>query len=1432
MYDSRKNLNNKIMQPNSDQLYNYAVTLKSYDDLEAFYNEMESHGTTGHVPHRGIDCVRRKNISRTTIYNMTPNEAELLKRDQRVLDVQLVIGEDGRKIEPAFDFDKSNVVENYMKNWALLSSTQQSIENWGNDGIDAQSGSVNLGSMGENVDVVICDGHIDPNHPEFSVINTSPIENQKGAAYGHGGSGFSVFSAVSSDNGETWTKHTIPVSTGNHPSTCKGNVFCLINQNSTISATSIDGVNWSTGTLPVLCDWSAITHNDSIFCAVSRGMNNNMGSTIVATSSDGLTWTQHTLPFAAWESIAWNGSVFCAVSSNDDGRISATSTDGITWTQTTMPVYCTLSSIAWNGSVFCTVGKNTVDAFISSDGITWTQSTLPNAAEWSLITSNGQSFVVVANNNSIVAVSSDGITWSLSTLPISSNWGSLVWNDQDRVFCLFDHNDRKYISSNGITWSEQNGLINGTVLQWNGQLFCTIKSSTSATSPDGIVWTLGNLPVSNTWTSMAWDGSSFCAVSNGIIAVTSSDGLNWTTRTLPHSAEWTITSNGFSFIAVAKNTTYSIISSDGGQTWDEYTLPVTAQWKSVAYSQSLGLFCTVGNSSFAATSDGASDWEQIAIPDTTQWNAITCKDGTFCAISSISSITSNDANSWTEGTLPSNANWGSIAYNDSIYCIVAKNSSIAATSVDGINWTQRDLGITSNWNAISWNGSVFCIVSDNGNAMTSSDGVTWNSIVSDTLAWNSIVWNTNNFYAVTNTTISATSVNGIIWTQHTIPVSANWVSITTKNNILCAISDTTVSAVSTDGISWTVGTLVASNWKSITSNNNVFCAVNSSIVATSTDGIVWTESSLPISSNWYSLTSDGVNICIISNNNKITLMSNDNGVTWTQNNLPILSKWKSITSNGSLFCTVDSISTRTAVSSDGINWTQGKITPMLTTLNSVTWKNNVFLANGNGNYFATSNDGLVWSWINISISSSWSSSATDGSNFYVTDNSTILTTSNVSSWTRYSLPCSAIWSSISWNGSVLCAIGHYNIVPNSRVKQFNWSSLNSVVNGTDNGVYDYVAGNVVNNSHGNHVAGIACGNTNGWARNANIYNIYPYEDYDGAISASDIIDYIRVWHKSKEDNLATGKKNPTIVNMSWTHSLFLVPAIYCPYVNYQGNWYEGIAPNDQTPFQATYNGNWDAESLAYFNIVVDQYYYNNYGICAIPIAILNTALDQDILDATDEGIVFVGAAGNNTMICDVIDGINYNNVLFYNDGSGSGNFLVPYNQGVSPACAQSAEHDGDGNLINYKQIITVGSISANVDNKKSSFSNIGAKVNIWAPGENIMSAWGTPTHGDGSVLDTRKSSNYLNKNTGTSMAAPQITGLIASAMGKLRFDQKRALEFIQKHAAKDVIPNIDNPYQTLNDSFNGIANYKPNDNQVFQTRVKKVNVTGKIKHRI
>jgi hypothetical protein len=295
----------------------------------------------------------------------------------------------------------------------------------------------------------------------------------------------------------------------------------------------------------------------------------------------------------------------------------------------------------------------------------------------------------------------------------------------------------------------------------------------------------------------------------------------------------------------------------------------------------------------------------------------------------------------------------------------------------------------------------------------------------------------------------------------------------------------------------------------------------------------------------------------------------------------------------------------------------------------------------------------------------------------------------------------------------------------SRVKQINWFQYDRQVLGiatNRNYVYDFLPEGLESNNHGNHVAGIAAGNRQGWARKADIYNICPYSTTANYTTNWTYLvhDYVRAFHANKPINPLTKRKNPTIVNMSYTLSGQINLANIAK-VNLNGKTYLKPA------------GGWSQYS-AQFGFIAQDNSQNFYYL------VRDAALDADVQKGIAAGIIYVGAAGNYYGYNDTVIGPYYNNNF-----TDTSNKTVYYMQGGSPAAALN--------------VINVSSVDDTVQERKADYSNAGPRTTIFAPGTNIISS----VISDPAARVDDRGGMYL-KLSGTSMACPQVTGILATAL--------------------------------------------------------------------
>ena len=296
---------------------------------------------------------------------------------------------------------------------------------------------------------------------------------------------------------------------------------------------------------------------------------------------------------------------------------------------------------------------------------------------------------------------------------------------------------------------------------------------------------------------------------------------------------------------------------------------------------------------------------------------------------------------------------------------------------------------------------------------------------------------------------------------------------------------------------------------------------------------------------------------------------------------------------------------------------------------------------------------------------------------------------------------------------------------NLRSNEFNWFQYSSALGYSTEATYTYTA---VAGSHGTHTAGTTAGNTQGWARDANIYNMEFLSENVAGEPANWVYwlwDYVRYFHKNKPINATTGRRNPTIMNNSWGSGYASVYLSTLTSVRYRGTVTSLSGTSSEKKTVLEDNG---------VPVPAGTYLYR--------IPYRNVSMEADIQDAINDGVIVVAAAGNSYWNCDTSSGDDYDN---YISGSGGTKY---HSRGASPGAADN--------------VINVGNIDRYVTEYKRPSSNWGERVDIWAPGSNIMSSVYNSSSGYyNSQQDPRDSSYYNAYVSGTSMSSPQISGLLA-----------------------------------------------------------------------
>ena len=158
-----------------NNLKEYIVTAASREVLDELCLDIETEGGSLYIPNRKIEIADLRPMSRSTHYYLTDDEADLIRKDSRVLSVELTPSELGLTPRPQYtqssdNWDKSSTLASSHRNWGLLRCLEgQQRTNWGSNGTVSQSSTIKIPSTGKNVDVIIVDGMINPAHPEYAV---------------------------------------------------------------------------------------------------------------------------------------------------------------------------------------------------------------------------------------------------------------------------------------------------------------------------------------------------------------------------------------------------------------------------------------------------------------------------------------------------------------------------------------------------------------------------------------------------------------------------------------------------------------------------------------------------------------------------------------------------------------------------------------------------------------------------------------------------------------------------------------------------------------------------------------------------------------------------------------------------------------------------------------------------------------------------------------------------------------------------------------------------------------------------------------------------------------------------------------------------------------------------------------------------------------
>lgn len=343
---------------------------------------------------------------------------------------------------------------------------------------------------------------------------------------------------------------------------------------------------------------------------------------------------------------------------------------------------------------------------------------------------------------------------------------------------------------------------------------------------------------------------------------------------------------------------------------------------------------------------------------------------------------------------------------------------------------------------------------------------------------------------------------------------------------------------------------------------------------------------------------------------------------------------------------------------------------------------------------------------------------------------------------------------------------------NSRVRQIDWYEASGLPGTQSENHYEDYDG------HGTHCAGTVAGRYYGWAKDADIYavKVQGLEGSEGGgIPISDCFDVIKLWHRNKPIDPATGYKRPTVVNASW-----------------------GYSGTRSDPSDIVYRGvNYTFANDAFGN---DFLAWNQFGIVpptsifgrSIPVRV--ASVDADLQECIDEGIIFCIAAGNAYYYIASEGDQDWDNRADFGFG------FDYYHRGSSP-------YDTEAFIVGCIDDDYTGDP---VKESRAAFSNCGPGVDIYAGGSQIVSAMSTdrPPGGNNIRYNMDNADRYAlypyadngfgvfiynaMRITGTSMASPNVAGCIACLLELYPYATPAQIKtFIHNNSTKDSLKDLE-----------------------------------------
>ena len=628
----------------------------------------------------------------------------------------------------------------------------------------------------------------------------------------------------------------------------------------------------------------------------------------------------------------------------------------------------------------------------------------------------------------------------------ASGNGLAVVVDDQRTLQVYD----------GTSWSSasMSGTQTPSRIEFGAQAFVVVGSADEVhVSEDGTNWFQETLPVSQSYTGLAYGDGRWVAIANGTTAVETTDLTNyqtWNTSTVP-SGSWNSLAYGAGkFVAVQSGSNDIIYADSATLTWQTASIPAfedSTQPNYVDVTYGNGRFVAIStNREAIAYSFNGSDWYTTTMPYDTDFTKVYYSEGTFVAVAvgkgNEGKVAFSDGGYyWEEVDVTAKQYTAATRYNsqwllfnnvdDTVVKLTKGSTAKGRVRINGSQLEQLKI-----WEPGSGyvQPPTMTLTDPNITELPTVDIRVGNGVLS-----NPSFINRGTGYKSSSTVVT---VSGDGYAE--IYPLGNGIRIVGMNRV-----PRTGANLVLDRLLWLESSqdAVVADWTDMAYGNNRFVAVSSNQFGiVSSNGLEWQQMSTDFGAiaPWIAVEYGDQTFVAVADGLAYSSWSTD-GFNWNLVDMPYQLN-KDLAYGTGTFVAVGAASDSVVYSvDDGRTWNTSTISASPLDWISVAFGNNVFVAVTTGSdVVATSTDGIAWSAVQLPSTGNWQKITFGNNKFVITDdtNDVVVSDDGGNTWTLYqsALPSESKWNKVVFSNNRFLALSSTQSKAASSTDGATWKS--------------------------------------------------------------------------------------------------------------------------------------------------------------------------------------------------------------------------------------------------------------------------------------------------------------------------------------------------------------------------------------------------------